>query len=153
MISASFVHSLSTGLIVKDTYNFKEIIWDFFKNIFSLNVSATKPPSIETCHTVMIGQNGEKKRAMSRTSSTKCHDLTDFYGNFQPVTVSSTIFTEYTIDVTSLVKPSFIKESNFGVTDISLKLNIKELSGKKFGIISAIICRCIGPGIFYGIFI
>ncbi|XP_052789246.1 uncharacterized protein LOC128223857 [Mya arenaria] len=90
----------------------------------------TKKPSILTCDTVVIGPNGEKKRAMSSSSSTACQDLQDMYGNYQPTTVKFDLSSEYTIYIPSyLSRPSYIVEERFGITDVTVYMQRQSVSG------------------------
>ena len=82
----------------------------------------TQKPSILTCDTVAVGPNGEKKRAMSSAVSTACDYLQDMYGNFQPSVMEFDMASDFIIDVTSISKPAFIVESNFGISDSTVSI-------------------------------
>ena len=75
-----------------------------------------------TCHTILTGRNGEKKRA----SGSACNDLTDFYGNYQPVILTFNLLAEFKVVITSSLHSDFIHESHFGVTDATVYIR-KEL--------------------------
>ncbi|XP_052789244.1 uncharacterized protein LOC128223855, partial [Mya arenaria] len=89
----------------------------------------TKAPSILICDTVAIGPNGEKKRAMSSTSSTACQYLQDMYGNYQPSVLEFGLVTAYTIYISRSSRPSFIVEQNFGITDTTIYIKRQSVSG------------------------
>ncbi|XP_052789886.1 uncharacterized protein LOC128224179 [Mya arenaria] len=89
----------------------------------------TKKPSILTCDTVVIGPNGEKKRAMSSSSSTACQYLQDMYGNYQPTTVKFDLSSEYTIYIPYSSHPSHIAEERFGITDATVYMQRQSVSG------------------------
>lgn len=90
-----------------------------------------KAPSILTCATVFAEANGEAKKSSSSTNSTECQFLNDVYGNFQPSNISFQVMSELTFNITMLHKPNFIKEEKFGVTDSTVYVVRKELSGSK----------------------
>ncbi|XP_052790278.1 uncharacterized protein LOC128224473 isoform X2 [Mya arenaria] len=89
----------------------------------------TKAPSISTCDTVAIGPNGEMKRAMSSTSSSACQFLQDMYGNYQPSVMQFDLDTDYSINISSSSRPSFIVEQNFGITDTTIYIKHQSVSG------------------------
>lgn len=95
----------------------------------------TKSPSILTCDsTISIGNNGDKKQALSNGSSTICNSLRDVYGNLQPSSLEYNFLAEFTIDYSNFSKPDFIKESNIGVTDATIYFIHKPIIGKYFSI-------------------
>jgi len=96
---------------------------------FIRTVERTNTPTIETCETKIVGPNGEMKRAESMTALTDCYSLADFYGNFQPRRLIFDIMAEFTVDIGNPTKPRFISESNFGVTDTTLSINIQPVTG------------------------
>jgi len=89
----------------------------------------TQKPSILTCDTVAVGPNGEKKRAMSSAASTACDYLQDMYGNFQPSVMEFHMASDFIINVTSISKPAFIVESNFGISDSTISINHMAVKG------------------------
>ena len=78
-----------------------------------------------TCHTIITGGNGEKKR----TTGSACNDLTDFYGNYQPVLLTFDLLAEFKVVITSS-RPNFIHESHFGVTDATVYIRKEPVQGK-----------------------
>jgi len=92
----------------------------------------TQKPSILTCNTVAVGPNGQKKRAMSSAASTACENLQDMYGNFHPSVMEFHMTSDLIIDVTSISKPAFIVESNFGISDSTVSLNRMTVNGMYF---------------------
>jgi len=92
----------------------------------------TQKPSIVTCDTVAVGPNGEKKRAMSSAASTACENLQDMYGNFQPSVIEFDMASDFIIDVTSISKPAFIVESNFGISDSTVSIKRMTVNGMYF---------------------
>ena len=90
----------------------------------------TQTPSILTCDTVAVGPNGEKKRAMSSAASTACEHLKDMYGNFQPSVIEFDMSSDLIIDVTDIPKPAIIVESNFGISDSTIRIKHMTTSGK-----------------------
>ncbi|KAH3708868.1 hypothetical protein DPMN_068327 [Dreissena polymorpha] len=89
-------------------------------------------PDIMTCNTVAVGPKGEKKQAISSTSSTACSYLTDMYGNFMPTTMEFDMSSEFTIDVSLFnnIRPGFIKEETFGISDTTIHVKIQTIQGK-----------------------
>lgn len=87
-------------------------------------------PSIETCDTMFVGVNGEKRRTESSSGSTACSFLQDTYGNFQPTRVEVDMVSSLSVHTTSYTRPAFIHESNFGLTDTAIYMDMKSLSGK-----------------------
>ena len=83
-------------------------------------VAPNNTPALMTCHTIITGRNGEKKR----TTGSACKDLTDFYGNYQPVLLTFDLVAEFKVVISSS-RPKFIHESHFGVTDATVHI-IKE---------------------------
>ena len=81
-----------------------------------------KKPSIDTCDTVAFGPNGEKNRANGVEDSSACDNLQDMYGNFQPSEMQFDMASDYHIDVSNITKPKFIIESNFGISDSTIRL-------------------------------
>ena len=84
----------------------------------------TSKPEIETCLTTFVGNKGEKKQSTSLSSSTACEHLQDVYGNFQVKALIFDMLTQLTIvhSRSENMSASFIKESNFGVTDATIYL-------------------------------
>ena len=97
-----------------------------------ISVAPSNVPTLHTCHTVIIGENGEKKR----TTGSACDDLRDFYGNFLPDVVTFDMLAEFSVNTTQSTKPNFIEESNFGVTDAKIEIRKHLISGKFVGVIS-----------------
>ncbi|XP_053396792.1 uncharacterized protein LOC123551182 [Mercenaria mercenaria] len=96
-----------------------------FKRIRNTRETSCQPakvPSILTCNSVAVGPKGEKKRALSNGNSTTCQYLTDMYGKFQLSLFEFVMAAEYTVDITGYTKPSFIMESNFGITDTTINV-------------------------------
>jgi len=92
----------------------------------------TLKPTILTCDTVTVGPNGEKKRAMSSAASTACAYLQDMYGNFQPSVMEFDMTSDFTIDtVNNITKPAFIKVSNFGISDSTIRINHMTVNGMR----------------------
>ena len=77
-----------------------------------------------------VGPNGEKKRTMSNETSTACEYLQDMYGNYQLSTFEFKMATYLTVNVTNMTKPSFIVESNFGITDVTIHIKLINQYGK-----------------------
>jgi len=92
----------------------------------------THTPTILQCDTVAVGPNGEKKRAMSSAASTACENLQDMYGNFQPSAMEFDMASDFVIDITSITKPAFIVESNFGISDSTIRINHIAINGMRF---------------------
>jgi len=90
----------------------------------------TQTPSILTCDTVAVGPNGEKKRAMSSAATTACRHLQDMYGNFKPSVMEFHMASDLIIDVTSFLKPAFIVESSFGISDSRITLKRMTVNGR-----------------------
>ncbi|XP_060552014.1 uncharacterized protein LOC132713433 isoform X3 [Ruditapes philippinarum] len=92
-------------------------------------LSASNTPSINNCQTRVGGVNGEAKR----TTAGKCQDLKDFYGNFQPTTISIDMQSDFIIDVTAYAtkRPKFISEEKFGISDTSIYLQKEQIDGRK----------------------
>ncbi|XP_053381647.1 uncharacterized protein LOC123555884 isoform X2 [Mercenaria mercenaria] len=82
-------------------------------------------PSINNCQTTVFGSNGEKKR----TNAGKCHELKDIFGNFNLTSLTFSMMSDLTIDMSKLTKPHFISESNFGITDTRIVIKHIALSG------------------------
>jgi len=89
----------------------------------------TKAPTILTCDTVAFGPNGEKKRAMSSEATTACEHLQDMYGNFQPSVIGFDMTSDFIIDITSNPKLAFIDESNFGISDSTIRIEHMTVAG------------------------
>ena len=87
-------------------------------------VAPSNKPSLLTCHTTIIGGNGEKKR----THGSACENLTDFYGNYQPELLVFTIDAAFKVN-TSSFKSDFIQESKFGVADATVKIQKEPVQG------------------------
>ncbi|XP_052788838.1 uncharacterized protein LOC128223605 [Mya arenaria] len=102
--------------------------FDRISNSGETSCQPTKKPSILTCDTVAFGPNGEKKRAMSSSSSTACQYLQDTYGNYQPTIMQFDLTTEYTVDISSYSHPSFVKEQSFGITDTTVYIKRQSIS-------------------------
>jgi len=92
----------------------------------------TQTPSILTCDTVAIGPRGEKKRAMSSNASTACEHLQDMYGSFQPSVLEFHMASDFIINVTHVLKPAIIVESNFGISDSTIHVKHMTVSGENF---------------------
>ena len=92
----------------------------------------TQTPTILQCDTVAVGPNGEKKRAMSSEASTACEHLQDMYGNFQPSAMEFDMASDFVIDITRITKPAFIVESNFGISDSTIRINHIAINGLRF---------------------
>jgi len=90
----------------------------------------TQKPSINTCDTVAIGPNGEKKRAMSSTSNTDCQYLADMYGNFNASNMTYNMVIDLNI-FTSSSRPDFIAESRFGLREASIYIERRDVRGKQ----------------------
>ncbi|XP_052789243.1 uncharacterized protein LOC128223852 [Mya arenaria] len=104
----------------------------FNKVSYSLETSCqpTKKPSIVTCDTVVVGPNGEKKKARSSSSSIACQYLQDMYGNYQPTMVQFKMSSDYTNNIPSyLIRPSYIIEEGFGITDATVYMQRQTVSG------------------------
>ena len=95
----------------------------------------THKPSIQTCDAEVIGPNDNKKRAVSIGASTTCENLQDMYGNFQPTVMRFNMVSDLVIDATSSIKPAFIVESNFGISDSSIRINKLAVDGKCFTLV------------------
>lgn len=89
-------------------------------------------PSIETCDTVFVGVNGEKRRTESSAGSTACSFLQDTYGNYQPTLVEISMMSSFKVSITGYERPKFISEENFGLTDTTLYIEKKSLAGNHF---------------------
>jgi len=76
-----------------------------------------------------VGPWGLKKRAMSLQASTACEYLQDMYGNFQPSVMGFDMASEFIIGATNVLKPAFIVESNFGVSDSSIRITHMAMNG------------------------
>ena len=92
----------------------------------------TQKPSIVTCDTVAFVPNGKKKRAMSSTNSSECEYLQDMYGNFQPSVMKFHMASKLTIDITSITKPDFIEETNFGISDSTIRIKHMAVNGTEY---------------------
>jgi len=90
----------------------------------------TQTPSILTCDTMAVGPNGEKKRAMSSEASTACEYLQDMYGNFQPSVMEFDMSSDLIIDISNISKPAIIVESNFGISDSTIRIKHMAISGR-----------------------
>ena len=88
------------------------------------------PPDIVTCDTVVVGANGEKRRAKSNSKSTACEFLSDMYGNYQPTLVTIDMMSTFVIDVSNVTKPKFILEERFGITDTNVNIIKKQKNGR-----------------------
>jgi len=110
--------------------NFSKVsLPDPYINSGNTTCQPTQTPTILTCDTVAIGPNGEKKRAMSSAASTACENLQDMYGNFQPSVMEFHVASDFTINVSSITKPAFIVESNFGISDSTIRINKLTVDG------------------------
>ena len=92
----------------------------------------TQKPFILTCDTVAVGPNREKKRAMSSAASIACEHLQDMYGNFQPSVMEFHMTSDFIINVSSVTKPAFSVESNFGISDSTVSINRLTVNGMYF---------------------
>ena len=79
-----------------------------------------------TCHTIITGGNGEKKR----TTGSACNGLTDFYGNYQPVLLTFNLLAEFKVVIARSLHSDFITESHFGVTDATVYIRKEPIQGK-----------------------
>ncbi|XP_053376618.1 uncharacterized protein LOC123534121 [Mercenaria mercenaria] len=103
-----------------------------FKQKATGNETTCQPsqlPVIETCDTVVVGPNGEKRRAMSSSTFTACKYLADMYGNYQPASVTTEMMSTFFIDVSNESRPAFIHEERFGVTDTNVNIDKKLVNG------------------------
>ena len=89
-------------------------------------VAPSNAPSLMTCHTIITGRNGEKKR----TTGSACNDLTDFYGNYQPMILTFNLLAEFKVVISSSIHSDFIPESYFGVTDATVYIRKEPVQGK-----------------------
>ncbi|XP_021360606.1 uncharacterized protein LOC110455039 isoform X2 [Mizuhopecten yessoensis] len=99
----------------------------------SVNV-VTRSPEILTCGMQIIDSNNSV--LMSRVPSgqpTHCSNQQDFYGNIQVKQVVTDTSFDFLVNVSHLdsVKPHFVHEYAFGVTDVYFDLVKKALSGSE----------------------
>ena len=94
-------------------------------NVSIILVAPSNAPSLMTCHTIIMGRNGEKKR----TTGSACNDLTDFYGNYQPVLLTFYLLAEFKVVLASSLHSYFISESHFGVTDATVHIRKESVQG------------------------
>ena len=87
-------------------------------------------PTIETCTTTFTAKNGDKVASKSSSNSRECNYFQDVYGNFQIAEITYKLFTQYRIKLSLVSRPKFIKESNFGITDTTVFIKKRLLSGK-----------------------
>lgn len=80
-------------------------------------------PTILDCDTTILGP--DKKRTLPG----KCAELNDFYGRFQPDLFKYKLTSDFAIDITSLTKPEYISESNFGVSDTTIYILKESING------------------------
>ena len=94
-------------------------------NVSIILVEPSNVPSLLTCHTTITGRNGEKKR----TTGSACNDLTDFYGNYQPVILTLDLLAEFKVVISRSLHSDFISESHFGVTDATVHIRKESVQG------------------------
>ena len=94
-------------------------------NMSIILVEPSNVPSLLTCDTTITGRNGEKKR----TTVSACNDLTDFYGNYQPVLLTFKLLAEFKVVISSSLQSAFIHESHFGVTDATVHIRKESVQG------------------------
>lgn len=87
-------------------------------------------PTINSCQTRIGGANGEAKR----TTAGKCHNMNDFYGNFQPTSLDIEMHSDFIVNITKLSekRPRYIEEENFGVTDTTVYVKKIQINGTVF---------------------
>ncbi|KAL4219902.1 hypothetical protein ACF0H5_020314 [Mactra antiquata] len=85
-------------------------------------------PDIVTCQIAIYSKSGEAKQT---PGGQKCSDLKDFYGNFQPTRLKFDMTSELTITTSSPDKYPYISESKFGVTDTTVNITKRTVSGSE----------------------
>ncbi|XP_052804686.1 uncharacterized protein LOC128234468 [Mya arenaria] len=88
-----------------------------------------EPPRIRKCDAVVIGPNGEYKTTRDLTDPSECKELRNIYGHFQPTMLQFDYIAEYTMYIFKYMKPAFIAEFNFGITDTTIYINKQSVSG------------------------
>ena len=101
----------------------------YFLYVFIL---ATLQPSIESCQARAFGRNGSGD-AWSHVGSSKCSLQKHFYGRFQVAQFSIALKANFIVNIEEKYKknrPGFVKEEQFGVTDVDVLLQKVSLAGK-----------------------
>jgi hypothetical protein len=101
----------------------------YFLYVFIL---ATLQPSIESCQARAFGRNGSGD-AWSHVGSSKCSLQKHFYGRFQVAQFSIALKANFIVNIEDKYKknrPGFVKEEQFGVTDVDVLLQKVSLAGK-----------------------
>ena len=86
-----------------------------------------KKPSLNKHTLIIMGYDGETRSYNSTPAP--IHDRVDMYGNFQPTSMLFDMSVEFFINVTNITMPTFISESNFGITDVVLNVKKTFVSG------------------------
>ncbi|XP_052250926.1 uncharacterized protein LOC127858080 [Dreissena polymorpha] len=88
-------------------------------------------PDILICDMEAIGPSDGKNQTRSTSATTTCKFLADMYGNYRPMTMVFNMTAEFAVDVTEFnaIRPSFVKEEKFGITDTSVKVKLQNLTG------------------------
>ena len=89
-------------------------------------------PSIESCQARAFGRNGSGE-AWSHVGSPKCSLQKYFYGRFQVAEFSIALKANFIVNIEDKYKkhrPGFVKEEQFGVTDVDILLQKVSLTGK-----------------------
>ncbi|XP_053380183.1 uncharacterized protein LOC123553221 [Mercenaria mercenaria] len=89
----------------------------------------TKAPSIVTCHTRLVGQNGADKKTKGYGDVQACSHLKDMYGNFQPAFFQFVMWTTYNVSATNYPMPSYIAEYKLGVADTTVHVKKNFVNG------------------------
>lgn len=112
-----------------------------FSRVLSVDAETScqpmQTPSVLSCDTVIYGPNGEKKTAISQSQSTACEFLRDMYGNFQPKNFTARMVSAFIINMSSVSgRPQYIFEEQFGVTDTTIHVTQKDISGSSMILVS-----------------
>lgn len=94
--------------------------------IIPFTVDTDTKPSLETCEMVAVGPGGKR----ARSNPNKCKDKKDFFGNFSPHEIAFSLTASFTIDQQRFQqKPDYIVDTKFGITDTSVLVIYRPLSG------------------------
>ena len=95
--------------------------------------SVRSHPTLETCATRIIGQNGEVKMSKITGPTTACQYQSDFYGNFQPVQHYLKALASFIVYTSKFPpKAGYIESYNFGITDFTVHSVVNRIGGKMF---------------------
>ena len=105
--------------------SYRHLLFHNLMLFFSI-VDETNAPSVTKCFTSIFEQGGKGKQ----THESKCTDVKDFYGNFQPQQIRYDVTADFRVDINNVTNKPFIKETKFGVTDFTIYVSKELITGK-----------------------